>query len=432
MRAPTANDDRLLLEEGGGTASRRRLGAFLAFPGFILGTFQLVGRSHVGQFLGDVESVWYLEVRLWLLVALSLWLLGLSVADTLAARHRLVGQVRSVAALVALFVGYMVVTALWAPNALSANIKAYNLVYIAWSCGLMATAVRLCGVRGTVEGFWSAIFLFGIMFAVIGTSVAAPATWGGGRLSVLGGGPNVFGRNMGLLFLGALRLSVRGDSRWMRGSAALVIPVAALLVFLSGSRGAMLALFVAVVVYAIVLRFERRVGNSLLFGGVIGLVMALSSFGRRAIAAFSDRFVRRLLVEGYTSNRAALFSTGVAAGLENPIGGLGLGGFAQVSTLGTYPHNIFIEAFAEGGMIGLALLCLPLISFVSKWGRGQRIGDATTVAGLFLVGVSSSISGDLFDARGMFLFLLMAVATQWSLRNVPVEDVRRSGRTSAL
>ena len=40
------------------------------------------------------------------------------------------------------------------------------------------------------------------------------------------------------------------------------------------------------------------------------------------------------------------------------------------------------------------------------------LGDSLTVAGLGLL-VVSSISGDLFDARGMFLLLLlMAVASQ--------------------
>ena len=39
-------------------------------------------------------------------------------------------------------------------------------------------------------------------------------------------------------------------------------------------------------------------------------------------------------------------------------------------------------------------------------------GDSLTVAGLGLLTVSSSISGDLFDARGVFLMLLMAIASQ--------------------
>ena len=189
-------------------------------------------------------------------------------------------------------------------------------------------------------------------------------------------------------------------------------PVAALLVLLSGSRGAMLALFFGVIVYLIVHRVDRRVLASLAAVALLGAVAVATQFGELAIAVFTKRFVVGLFVERYFTFRDVLFLEAIRAGLQNPIGGLGLAGFAEIGTRGDYPHNMFLEAFSEGGVPGLILICLPFMKYVRRWRRGMGPGDPLTVAGLGLLIVSSSISGDLFDARGVFLLLLMAVASQ--------------------
>ena len=190
--------------------------------------------------------------------------------------------------------------------------------------------------------------------------------------------------------------------------------MATLLVLLSGSRGAMLSLFFGVVVYLFVHRVDRRVFRSLLAVSIVGAIAVATQFGELAVAVFRDRFVVGLLVEQYFTHRDVLLLEAVRAGMRNPLGGLGLSGFEQVGTRGAYPHNIFAEALAEGGIPGLILLCMPLLRYIGRWRGGMGPGDSLTVAGLGLLGLSSSISGDLFDARGVFLLLLMAVASQRS------------------
>ena len=314
--------------------------------------------------------------------------------------------------MVSTFVTYMVVTSLWAPDLPSATAKAYDLLFVVWSCSLTAAALRLCGVRATIEGFWAALFCFGFALALAGLIETLSGNIWEGRVTALGSGRNVFGRNMGLLTLAALRYMF-DDRRWARGSAYVAAPLASLQVLQSGSRGAMLALLTGVIVYLIIQRVDWRAFLSIAVIGMAGVVAMLTTqVGKLAALVFRERFIVLLLQQRYFSHRDTLLVDAIAAGIQNPVGGLGLAGFAQLGSPGEYPHNMFVEAFAEGGLVGFALLCLPFASFVRRWKRGLGVGDPATVAGLSLLLVSSSISGDLFDARGVFLLLLMAIGSQ--------------------
>ena len=380
-----------------------------AIGGVLLAIFQLIGRSEVERFIGAGGTGWFLELRLWVLGFLTLWLIGVgAVSGTRRFDTHGVGKFDG---MVALFLWYMIATAVWAPYPIAAAAKAYDLLFVVWACVLMVAALRITGVHATIAGFWGGLFIATLAIAAIG--VVASVVGPGGRLSVLGGGPNVFGRNMGLLALASLCLIFDGR-RARRIIGMVAAPVATLLVLLSGSRGAMLSLFFGVVIYLFVHRVDRRVFRSLLAVSIVGAIAVATQFGELAVAVFRDRFVVGLLVEQYFTHRDVLLLEAVRAGMRNPLGGLGLSGFEQVGTRGAYPHNIFAEALAEGGILGLILLCMPLLRYIGRWRRGMGPGNSLTVAGLGLLGLSSSISGDLFDARGVFLLLLMAVASQRS------------------
>ena len=390
--------------------------------GVLLALFQLLGRSQAERFIGVGEAGWYLELRLWVLAGLSAWLIG---SAAMVGTRRFDGQgVGAFGGMFVLFLGYMVITSLWAPDPIRAATKAYDLLFVIWSCVLTVVALRTGGVRATIDGFWGCVFVFALAIAVIGAVTSVVSWVPVGRFSVLSGGPNVFGRNMGLLVLASLHLVF--DARRVRrviGMAA--APVAALLVLLSGSRGAILALCFGVIVYLFVHRVNRRVLVSLVAVAMMGAVAVATRFGELALALFEDRVLILLFVDQFFSYRDVLFLEAIRAGLQNPILGLGLAGFEEVGTYGGYPHNMFLEAFAEGGLPGLMLLCLPFMRYLARWLRGMGLGDSLTVAGLGLLVVSSSISGDLFDARGVFLLLLMAVASQTRDRRPEQPPARR-------
>ena len=399
--------------------------------GAMIGVFQLVGRTQAGQLFGAGGGSAFGELRLWVMAFLSLWLLAAAaVSGPLSQRTRR-GDVRASGRVMVLFVMYMMTTSLWAPDLARAQQKAYDLLFVAWSCGLTVVSVGLFGYRATMEGFWFSLFGLGLVLAGAGL-VAVSSSGYEGRLAAFGGGPNVYGRNMGLLAIASVRLVV-DDRRWVRRPAAVVTPIAALLVLLSGSRGAMLALFVAAIAYLRPQKWDRRVVKLMLLVGAIGVVVVATEFGRLAVLVFQDRFISQLLIQGYFTYRDELLLDGIVAGLQYPVGGLGLAGFAELESRGGYPHNIFVEAFAEGGSIGLALLCIPFVTYLRRWRSGMGIGDSVVVAALMLLLVSSSISGDLFDARGVFVLLLVAIASQNGrtdrVRSRPGFDGEEAART---
>ena len=380
------------------------------FSGALVALFQLAGRSRGARFGSVGQAVEAIELRLVALIVLTLWLAWL-VAVRGPYASPVGAAVRPWRNMIVVFVLYMVGTSVWAPDFDLAMAKSNDLMFVVWSCLLTVAALRLCGPSSVIEGFWTALFVIGAGLAAVATVVVILGDSSGQRLSVLGGGPNVFGRNMGLVTLSALHF-IFGPKSWLRVPALGLAPVSALFVLQSGSRGAMLSLFVGLIVFLSLHRADRRILLSVLFLAIISVLVVTTRFGDLAAAMFRERFIVLLLIEGYFTHRDTLLLDGFRAGLEHPVGGLGLAGFVQLDSPGTYPHNIFVEAFAEGGTAGLLLLFVPFFWYVHRWWRGLGLGDSLTVAGLSLLLMSSSISGDLFDARGVFLLLIMAVASQ--------------------
>lgn len=67
---------------------------------------------------------------------------------------------------------------------------------------------------------------------------------------------------------------------------------------------------------------------------------------------------------GYYSNRDVLFRAAWATGAENPIFGVGWGKFAQTSGLDMGAHNVYLQIWAECGLVGLVpFLALTLGTF---------------------------------------------------------------------
>ena len=305
----------------------------------------------------------------------------------------------------------MIATSAWAPDYELALTKAYDLLVLAWCCILAVSVIRLFGIRAMIDGFWLGVFFSGSILAAVGVLSAIGTQGSSFRLAVLGGGPNVFGRNMGLLTILSLHLAF-SNLPWIRRVALVSTPLSALLVLQSGSRGAMLALFVGVIVLLWRRRLDRRVIYSGLLVAIIAAVTLATRFGELAATIFRERFIVLLLAQRYYTHRDTLLLDGITAGLENPVGGLGLAGFVQLDSPGLYPHNFVVEALSEGGFIGLVLLLIPFFHYIRRWRSGMTAGHPLVVAGFSLLFVSSSISGDLFDARGVFLLLLMALASQ--------------------
>jgi cell division protein FtsW (lipid II flippase) len=248
--------------------------------------------------------------------------------------------------------------------------------------------------------------------------------FGGGRLAVLGGGPNVFGRNMGLLCVLALERALFGDRTQPRGRRRLLIWVGIMcitagLITLTGSRGAMISTFAAVSMMFFLGR--ARLGRGLAIAlSAVGLFIALLLFtpvGGQVIESFSFRVLNLLIGERYVSNRDNIYVIALEGGALSPVIGHGLASF-PATTVWPYAHNIVLDAWYETGAVGVALLGLYLGRVVQvQLGLGSR-GRELWIGLTVLVLVSVQFSGGRYDARALLVFAAIALAIPTAQRTL--------------
>jgi hypothetical protein len=125
---------------------------------------------------------------------------------------------------------------------------------------------------------------------------------------------------------------------------------------------------------------------------------------------FNYRIVDLLINNLHYAGRDFLYMDFLEIFFDNPIFGVGLGGHAYFGW-DYYPHNIFIEFMADGG---LYLLVFALIYFFIYFYHSItqiREGKYFIVTSFYVILVQQ-FSGGYFDFRYFFLFALMAVMLQ--------------------
>jgi O-antigen ligase len=264
-----------------------------------------------------------------------------------------------------------------------------------------------------------------VLLVVIG-ALALVQQHGSGRLTVLGGGPIVFGRNMGLLVIILVARGLQGGSLANKAVGALAITgalFAALLVLLSGSRGALFSVGVGLGYLFVRAKIWR------LLLGLIVLAFAVvaiedSSVLRSAQRTFTNRIVILTLRKRHLSGRGDLYRRSLAEFKSHWVSGFGLAG-SQSRLDGHYPHNIVLEVACESGSVGLIFL-FGFLFAVGLAFRGPRSPPA--IGGIFLLlTTSAQFSGDLFDSRGVFIAGALLVAA-WAPVGLQSSTSRRASR----
>lgn len=145
-----------------------------------------------------------------------------------------------------------------------------------------------------------------------------------------------------------------------------------LFVFLTGSRGAILALIVMLALYC-VLRFPSKRGILLAAGIVFTILILIASF-----VYFSDdarEFAQAQILRG-DSHRFAIWRDVYSHILERPVFGFGVATDAVFAERFTFPHSLYLSAAFYGGFIGLGLLILTfgdaVIRSASLTDKGER------------------------------------------------------------
>jgi len=376
--------------------------------GFLAALFLVVGRWTPDRLLPSLNYSPFIEVRLWVaaLMLMVLILSGLTVLKPIPTDAR--PAVGTVVGLSIVYFVYMILTTFWARDTSLALGKVYEMALTLIVVVALARRIRQTGGERVRNAFWVSLIVLAGGLAILAVfSIVTGSSLQ--RISVLGGGPNAFGRMMGLLCFGSLLMWRRGGPIW------LWIPAAALsflLVILSGSRGAAVAWGVSIAVYLLFSRTRITTKLVTLIAGtiVVTLVVWYTPLGRTITDVFESRFVQLSLEQGYDSGRSNIYQDALELGMENPVFGLGLNAF-QARGLGSYPHNLFLESFSEGGIVGVALM-VGLICIVTfqLWAHRHAI-DSITVSAFVLTVIFSQFNGDLFDSRAVFMFMILTFVT---------------------
>ena len=300
------------------------------------------------------------------------------------------------------FFAYCLLSIVWTPDVSFGVIKGCEvLIALISSIAIYQIVTGPLG-PAVLRDFWRLMFWLTAALALVALGKAIQ--YGPERLSVLGGGPNVFGRMMGFLCLGGLYFWKK-TARWWYVAAAVL---AMLLIILSGSRGCLISVVAAVAAFFAVERISlaKLLG---MFAGAAVLMTIIFSFtdvGRRAVETYQERVTHLLIQERYVSGRNELYQAAWQMAKDYPVLGGGLGSFRGLR-YGVYPHNIFLEVLSEGGVAGVALLLLVLWRFERVYWQNKKPDGAATAA-FVLILVNTQFSGDLYDSRSLFVFMMLA------------------------
>lgn len=233
-----------------------------------------------------------------------------------------------------------------------------------------------------------------------------------GRVSVLGLNPVGVARltALGAAIAAVLLLAMAGRRPLQRLAlvAAVLMCVAATVI--TGSRGPLLAAAVAVLIglFSITTGRGARVLWALLAVGALGLAVQFGwidpSTGLGWATSRAD------------AGRSDLYAEAFRVMTTQPLG-VGWGNFGSVygwTDGGLYPHNLYLEVGAEGGLLALAvfavLTVLSLIWAVRNYRRSQSPIDLLLLAIYVYAVVNAQFSSDIVGNRMLWMAIAFVIA----------------------
>ena len=206
------------------------------------------------------------------------------------------------------------------------------------------------------------------------------------------------------------------------------LPVLAIALLASGSRGPVVSLLTGLLVLTVLTISDRQRRTRLLrvvAGAVIGVVVAASVVPGDAISrstsflfgSTSDLVVQRAL-------------TALVAGghifFSHPFAGVGTGGFATYQPVYEYPHDIILEAAAETGIVGalliISFLYLALRTSFLNWSDSRTSEERISAALITALLVMSTVNALLSDAIESTSTLWFLVGLAYGLRGRLVSE----------
>lgn len=281
-------------------------------------------------------------------------------------------------------------------------------LYFAENVALLVAGIAIARRR---DDFDLLVVLTLVITALAGV-VLAFALAGGTAQTGVGGryglspeeNPIQLGRDAALGVVTAAYLLLSSRLARNRLLALAALPVTAIALTASGSRGPVLGLFLGLLVLVAMVARDRSSRRRLVLLGV-GIFVA----GVAVVQLVPSQNVGRALVflqgggSGLSSNgRVQLWSHAWDAAVAHPFFGLGTGGFASLNLGELFPHNLLLEVAAELGVAGLllvaGLLFVSIGGLVRTW-RAAVGPDRLRVSfagALFALALTNAlVSGDI-------------------------------------
>jgi O-antigen ligase len=233
------------------------------------------------------------------------------------------------------------------------------------------------------------------------------------RLSVLGGGPNIFARFIAICLLHSLYHIIH-NRRYLFGS---ILPFLLGSLVISGSRGVIVATMLMILLLFYIKKiFSLRsiIRSTFLFlflflGGYVILAIGIPKTFEVVQNSIEQRFYQKTLVQGSSSGRDDIWQRAYTHSWEHPFLGHGLASWKYYYEEESYPHNIFLELFYEGGLASVGIF-LVMIFLTCKScainARNKRL-RCYYICLLTMFFFASLFSGDIFDSRCVFSMMLI-------------------------
>lgn len=274
--------------------------------------------------------------------------------------------------------------------------------------------------RSDLRTLLKAVTVIALLIALDAASILAQefGNWNeAARLTASGSNTIALGRMCGLGIVAALVF--RGRKPWIQVTIqVLALVVLVPVMFASGSRGPLLAIVItAAVMFGL---FHARslkhwlvlilLGVVFVGGLVAGSFLAPEQSRGRIQMFFGSGAFEDTRANASVATRTKAIRLAVDTIVETPFG-LGWGGYAGIAQ-GldvTYPHNLLLELFVEGGWIPGVLFCTALIAALMRGGmaalRSTTVEERWTLLIAVNMFVNSLVSGDINDNRLLFAFL---------------------------
>ena len=342
--------------------------------------------------------------------------------------------------LLLVFILWAGLSALWAENpgdAISAvtryapNAMLFLIVFAAANTRSRALWVVGAFVLGTIAS------------AAYGVAFPVPADVEG-RLSGALGNANETATALavGVALAGGLAFALRGQP-WLRAGVAVGIPLCLAALFLTVSRGGLVALGAVLVAGVLVAGPRRKAAVALVAVAAVG---AVAYFGVIA----EPQMRERLFESDGGTGRSDIWTVGWRIVEANPVVGVGAGNFASTSVHYLFEpgvilrpdfivddpkvaHNTYLEVLAELGVVGL-LLFLAILGYVLRAALAAARGFAAAgdrgmemVARAVLVALIGFMVAAFFGSREFSnqLWLLLSLAP--ALLGVARAELARQG-----